>query len=139
MPYFARGWIYTSYYSRDIMMMNAQLDGTELERFRGRFIDTVANLSCFMCLSQYKAHCDECLVAANIYKQPSKKVTGIVEPQQTIGAATICIPFMEIDHLLDVKFQIGYAKVPTLLSMIDMVDNGLEISFQDQVVKYGNT
>lgn len=45
---------------------------------------------------------------------------------------------MELDILLDIMFQIVDVNVPTLLEMKDIVDNGLEISFQDQLVKYGN-
>lgn len=54
---------------------------------------------------------------------------------KAIGTATPGISFMDLGILLDVWFQIFDSKVPALL--VDMVGNGLYISLQDEVLKYG--
>lgn len=60
-------------------------------------------------------------------------IMGVGGRQNGIGISTIQIPFTQLNLLVDVPFPIIPTDVPTLLSMRDMVINGLDISIQ---VKY---
>jgi len=127
-------------FSRDLSQamsaMNSQLSvGTEVP-FRGLHIDTCANRSSVMALAQYRAYCQELQVPVQIDRDNIQRLRGLSGSSKPIGTAVIPVPFRELNLVIDVTFQIVSNEIPTLLSMKDMKDIGLDISIQEEVVKY---
>ena len=121
---------------KEYAAMHAELSYGETTTFRGILIDTCANKSSVISPSQYRAYCETFQVPCNILKQNIRSLKGIGGKSVSIGTATIPVPFKDLNLVIDVTFQILDSNVPTLLSMKDMHDNGLDISIQDKVVKY---
>lgn len=59
-----------------------------------------------------------------------RKVTGIVGEVKVLGTVKLQIPFKGINLTIDFEFLVVKLKVPTLLSIKDMMINGLDISLQ---------
>ena len=61
-----------------------------------------------------------------------KSVSGTGGKNNSIGVARIPIPLRDLNLVINVRFQIMGDDVPSLLSMKDMKDNGIEISIQKE-------
>lgn len=89
-----------------------------------------------MSYKQYKAYCEQFQVPVHINREDTRNLNGIGGRSKSIGTATIPVPFSDLNLVIDVRFQIVTDDVPTLLSMKDMMDNGLNIRIQSKEVKY---
>lgn len=89
-----------------------------------------------MSLNQYKAYCEHFKIPMEVNRTEKRTIRGLNSKNPAIGTAVITIPFSELDIWLDVKFRIMEFDCPSLLSMKDMVDNGLDISIQKKWVSY---
>ena len=110
----------------------------EKTKFKGIYLDTCANRSSVMSLSQYKAYCKEFHVPMEIYSKDARTLKGTGGLSSAIGSACIPIPFKSLNLIVDVKFQSLKYNVPTLLCMKDMIQNGLDISIQKKEIRYKN-
>ncbi len=89
-----------------------------------------------MSYAQHKAYCNEFHVPIRMSKADRKNLTGIGGGSSPIGTAILPVPFPDLNLVIDVRFQIVRERVPTLLCMKCMMDNGLDISIQDKEVRY---
>ena len=121
---------------QQIAAMISELRKGEREKFDGLYIDTCANRSSVMSLDQYRAYCSDFHVPMKICKEDRKIIRGIGGKSSAIGTAIIPVPFKGLRLVADVKFQIVTDKVPSLLCMKDMLQNGLDISIQNSVMTY---
>lgn len=123
---------------RDTAMasMNRELREGETTSFKGIHLDTCANRSSVMSISQYKAYCREFNVPVKLDTSTSRNLSGIGGSRKSLGSVIIPIPFADLNIVIDVKFQIVSDKVPSLLSMKDMKDNGLDISIQNEEISF---
>lgn len=71
-----------------------------------------------------------------INRTEKKTICGLNSNNPAIGTATMAIPFYDLDLWIDVEFGIMEFDCPSLLSMRDMVNNGLDISLQNKWVSY---
>ena len=133
---FAHGRTYATDLEKELKEIEAALSIGEKNEFRGIIMDTAANRSSVMSHSQYKAYCEEFHVPMQLNRSEKKTICGLNSKNPAIGTAVITIPFKDLDLWIDVKFRIMAFDCPTLLSMKDMVDNGLDISVQNKWVSY---
>lgn len=105
--------------------------------FMGLKVDTGANKSSIMSLSQYRIYCKLFGVPMGL-KPSTRQIKGIGEKREAAGKETIQIQFSLLSMIIDVEFLILEADVPTLLSMKDLGDNGLDISIQVCVIILGD-
>lgn len=133
---FMHGTSFANDHFKKLLTMTAELSAGEGPVFKGIYIDTCANRSSVMSYSQYKAYCEEFKVPCSISREESRILRGIGGKSSSIGTAIILVPFRDLNLVLDIKFQIVSDNVPTLLSMKDMLDNGLDISIQQKEVKF---
>ncbi len=116
-------------------VMERELKLGETTMFKGILLDTCCNRSSVMSLSQYKAYCEEFNVPTKL-KPDTKSISGIGGNSKAVGTAMIPIPFTDLNLVIDVEFTIMKDNVPTLLSMKDMKDNGLDLSIQKEELYY---
>ncbi len=67
-----------------------------------------------------------------------RRLRGIGGLSSPIGTAVIPVPFRDLKLVIDVRFQIIRDNVPSLLCMMDMIENQLDISILDPQVRYKN-
>ncbi|CDF37987.1 unnamed protein product [Chondrus crispus] len=117
--------------------MHAQLSLGEQDTFRGLILDTGANRSSCMSLSQYKAYCRENNVPLSIDRTEGRTVSGFGGSKRgSLGSAIIPVPFVDLNVVLHVKFQIFSHNSPSLLCLRDMREGGLDISVQKLSISY---
>lgn len=122
---------------RDMAFMHAQLSLGEQDTFRGLILDTGANRSSCMSLSQYKAYCRENNVPLSIDRTEGRTVSGFGGSKRgSLGSAIIPVPFVDLNVVLHVKFQIFSHNSPSLLCLRDMREGGLDISVQKLSISY---
>lgn len=101
-------------------------------------VDTGANRTSIMSLSQYKAYCHEFSVPSTI-RPTSKYVNGIGGCQKSIGVATINVPFPQLNVFCDIEFYIiDNDATPTLWSLRDLKSSGIDLSIQKNQLTYMN-
>ena len=133
---FCHGSSFINYRDHCYASMNCQLSKGEYAPFDGVIIDTGANRSSVISLAQYKAYCQQFGVTPNI-KGDAKSLIGLGKNVvQAIGHATIPIPFVDLDKIIDVDFRVISQSQSTLLSLSDLKRNGLDISIQDETVSF---
>ena len=136
---FIHGRTFNEHKRTEMMNMLTELRKGELEEaFDGIRIDTCANRSSVMSLNQYRAYCSRFQVPMKIDRADRKTIRGIGGKEETIGSTIIPVPFKGLGLILDVKFAIVKRKVPSLLCMRDMKQTGLDISIQDELMKFRN-
>ena len=105
--------------------------------FNGILMDTGANRSSVISLSQYLAYCREYGIPASLDKSKAGSVRGLGGKQSSLGTATILIPFYNLQIVADVEFRvIEDDTVPTLLSLSDMKRIGIDMSIQRNCVSF---
>lgn len=90
------------------------------KEFEGNVIDTGANRSSMMSLSQYRIYCEEFGVVAQLDKSRSKSIRGLTEKATSLGSTKLPIPFKDLGVFIDIEFQIMKDDVPSLLSLSDL-------------------
>lgn len=58
--------------------------------------------------------------------------------KRSVGTVRLKIPLRKLNIITDVDLFLLSENVPSLLSMKDMVENGLDISIQDCTERYGD-
>ena len=104
------------------------------QEFNGIIIDTGANRTSMMSLDQYIAYCREHNVPARIadFNRSVRGIGGVCV--KTIGKATVAVPFPDIGVVCDITFHITEGHNPTLLSLRDLKNTGLDLSIQKNCV-----
>jgi hypothetical protein len=102
--------------------------------FKGIIIDTGANKSSLMSVKQYRAYCRSFKIPASI-RGPMKIFKGIGGTRRSMGSARIAIPFPKLGMCADIEFQIIDDDVPTLLSLRDLRNTGVELSIQNNSLR----
>lgn len=118
------------------VMHSLLLAGESYSNFKGVILDTGANRRSAMCLNQYRAYCSEFMVPMRIDYSDRHSIVGIGGSTAVIGTAIVPIPFADLNIIIDVKFKILRDNCPTLLSLKDMIENGLDISIQDKTISF---
>jgi hypothetical protein len=98
-------------------------------RFQGIIIDTGANRSSLMSLNQYRCYCHEFSVPASLHES-KKTFNGIGGRRESIGSTNITIPFPHLGICAHITFEIIDANVPSLLSLKDLREAGVDLSIQ---------
>lgn len=126
-------------HDRDRMLRNMQeCLMVEFEQsFEGLRLDTCANGSSMMSVSQYVPYRNTFGLPMEIDKKTSRSIVGIGGYQNAFGTPTIQIPFTGLKLVIDVEFMIIPATMPMLLSMWNVVNKGLGISIQGQFLSHG--
>jgi len=133
---FMHGRTFCTDLEKEMLAMHTALAAGEVSLFKGIIIDTGANRSSCMSLSQYRAYCSEFCVPVNIDYEDARGLIGIGGTSSSIGTATIPVPFQDLDLIIDVKFRILRSECPSLLSLRDMIRCGLDISIQEKTVSF---
>ena len=113
------------------------------QRFEGVMIDTGANRSSTMSLSQYENYCREHMTPAALHNisidtSRQKKIKGIGGTIKTIGQARVRIPISGLGIELIVVFNIVPHDSPTILCLQDMKRMGIDISIQEDSLTLGD-
>jgi hypothetical protein len=116
------------------MKNELKMPAESASKFKGIIIDTGANKSSLMSLEQYRAYCKVFKVPASI-RGTRKMFKGIGGSRRSMGSVVIAIPFPMLGICADVEFQIINEDVPTLLSLRDLRNTGVEISIQNNSLK----
>lgn len=87
-----------------------------------------------MSSEQYEAYCGEFNLCPKLQPPKDRTVNGIGGWRQSIGTATIALPFKWLGIQNFVSFIVIHQNVPTLLSMKYMMKNVLYISIKEMVV-----
>jgi len=103
--------------------------------FNGNIIDTGANRVSLKSLRQHRAYCKEHNTAANL-RQSSKRVSGLGGSKRSIGTASIPIPFPELGLVCEIDFHIIEDDVPSLLSLRDLKQTGVDLSIQRDCLSF---
>lgn len=106
-------------------------------KFSGIRLDTCCNIKSIISRAQYNAYCNEFGLMNSMKTTTSKGVTGIGGSRIPIGSVSMQIPFTALDLVIDVEFIVLEESVPTLMSMKDMISNGLHISIQHKYICFG--
>lgn len=133
---FVHGRTFASDLNKEMEAIEAALSVGECTKFNGIIMDTAANRSSIMSLSQYKAYCEEFRISMRINRMEKRTICGVNSKSSPVGTATISIPFKTLDLWIDVQFRIMPFDCPSLLSMKDMIDNGLDLSIQNKWISY---
>lgn len=107
-------------------------------RFKGIYIDTCANRPSVMSFSQYQSYCKEFHVPVGVDTSSKRMLSGLGGRSAPIWSAVIPVPFEKLKLVIDVRFQFVRDNVASLLSMKDMVDNGLDISLTNREIRFSN-
>lgn len=107
-------------------------------KFEGVWIDTCANKSSVMRETQYMAYCGDFKIAKDMRQCKGITIRGIGRKQHATITGRIQIRFTFLPIISTVDVLIIKERVPWLLSMRDMIHNGLEISIQNARVYRGD-
>jgi len=133
---FMHGRTFSSDLEKEMKEMHTALSVGEVAVFDGLILDTGANRRSAMSLQQYQAYCREFKVPMKIDYSDNRGLVGIGGTTESLGTAVVPIPFKDLDLVADVRFRILKNNCPTLLCLRDMIENGLDISIQDQTISY---
>lgn len=104
--------------------------------FEGVKIDTGANRSSIMSKDQYNSYCDTFGIRCSVRHPDGRMIRGIGGNQPAIGFVTIQVPFRDLNLTIDVDFMLVSGSIPSLLSLRDVYENGLDISLQRQMITF---
>lgn len=107
---------------------------TNHKGFRGIRLDTCSNRTSVMGVQQYRAYCMELQIMKNTKPVHSGSINGIGGGLKTVRIVLVKIPFMDLKLVISVEFPLLKADIPSLLSMKDMKNNGLDISLQRETI-----
>lgn len=113
------------------------LDQKPAVRFNGVVIDTAANRRSIMSVAKYRAYEREFGIKVPL-SPPCKNVKETGGRLRPIGEATIQIPFLLLNLVIDVDFSILKDDLPSLLSNRDLIDYGLDVSLQGAHLHIGD-
>lgn len=114
---------------RDMAFMHAQLSLGEEHLLTGLILDSGASLSSCMSLSQYKAYCRGNNVPLSIERTEVRTVSGFGGSKSgSLGSVIILVPFIHLNVILHLQFQIFTHKSPALLCLRGMREGGLDIN-----------
>lgn len=106
------------------------------ENLEGLRIDTSANRSRIMSITQYMVYCDGLGLPSAMDRNTIRQIVGVGGRQESMGKYNVQKPFKKLQFLIDLTFIIIPMNVPTLLAMMDMVSNGLDIYIQEIHLSY---
>lgn len=116
--------------STAIEEMHAYLIGDEPSKLKSFRLVTGGNRASVMSKEPYHAYCRPFGLRPAIQTTGGRASRGIGRRKTSIGSSTIQFAFNYLQLMIDVEFLLLDDQVPTLLSMRDMIRNGLEISMQ---------
>lgn len=119
-----------------LMLATGSAAPDEQKQFQGIRIDTCANRTSVIGEGQYLAYCKKLGLKPALRIDASRSVKGVRGTQKGIGAARIDIPFKCLKITISVLFLILKGEIPGLLSMRDMITNGLELSLQKATISF---
>lgn len=92
-----------------------------------------------MSLKQYETYCQEFGLNPSIkfVVNNHEGILGIGRRVPSMGSVFIQIPFSGLQLEIDVDFLLVHKPVPSLLSMRDMLQNGLDSSLKDATISIG--
>lgn len=99
-------------------------------------VSYVGTSVCIGLAGQYIAYSDTSDLPNRMHPIYGKEVLGIGGVKKAICEATIQITFLEMGITIDVKWLIFRESIPSLMSMKDMIDNKLDLSFQGRHLKF---
>lgn len=102
--------------------------------FDGLRIDACANRTSVFSVGQSQTYCNLFRLQYTIRSFEQCMIRGIGDKTESIGWVTIQITVKLLNVTSDVFFHVSKEDIPTLLSMKDMVDNGLDISIKSRYV-----
>lgn len=126
----------TSSMEEAIAVMHYQLRQGPDTVFDGIKLETTANRRSVMRRMQYEAYQRELFLRISI-KSAERHLECILGASAVIGTARIQIPFSALRMIIDVEFEIIDEDVTSLLTIRDMIDNGLDISLQERYLHVG--
>lgn len=100
--------------------------------------DTCANTASVISESQFLSYCHQFVIRPSIWPVGDIKVTGIGLEVKVLGSIQLQIQFNDIHLFICVYFLVLKQQIPTLLSLRDMMINGLDISLKNCHVSFGN-
>lgn len=133
--YFSHAFVATAENADIPMVMTLQDVRSPLE-LKGLKIDTGANKSSIIGISQYDAYC-RTFGLVTVIRPCTRRVKGIGGKRSTMRETVIQTPFVDWDVIIDVRFIILDLDIPSLLSTKDLLTNGLDIYRQECVIKHG--
>lgn len=93
---------------------------TEGPSFHGPILDSGANYLNIMSMQQYHVYCKEFTVVANI-EPITRTVKGLGNVRNDmVGRATISVPFLELQIVLDLTFYIHAGPGPSIMCLATM-------------------
>lgn len=90
-----------------------------------------------MSIQQYDAYRATFGTKPAIKDTPNRRVKGVGGHSVSIGLVTIQVPFVDLDLILGIDFLFVTDKIPTLIYMFYIIENGLDMSLQRAVVTSG--
>lgn len=108
----------------------------EKVRFAGIRMDTCCNRTSIIGRPQYRAYCFEFGTKEAVRPAKGRNVSGIGGGVEGIGLVNIDIPFTELLLIIHIEFLLVDQDVPTLMSMKDMKESGIDISLQNETVLF---
>lgn len=84
-------------------------------------------------LERYNAYCQTFNLPHFMQPTSNRIIAGIGGKSKATGVVGMQVIFRELEVLIDVQFFVMKEKILTLLSMTDMLDHGLDISFQEAI------
>lgn len=88
-------------------------------------------------MSQWTAYCNDSGLRLAIRKEEGIGVIGLGGLIQIVGRVIIQVPSLKLHLIMDIDFSIVYQNIPELLSLKDMLDNGIYISVENGCAYYG--
>lgn len=117
-----------------ISAMYIFLSNSPQQQFEGVRIDTCANRRSIISTNKYTAYCQTFGLQQAIYPSHSKTILGIGGKEKGVGLIKIQILFTGLGIIIDFEFLLVSSAIPSIVSMKDMLDNGLDISILDATV-----
>lgn len=112
--------------------MRDRLSRHTSRKFEGIRFDTACNRRSVISLSQYRSYCKDFGIGQAIRSEKGRGVVGLGGFQSGIGRVRIQIPFPALRLVIDVDFLVVRQDIPALLSVKDMIDNGIDISIENK-------
>ena len=133
---FVLGTSFSAYMAKEYAAMHVELSFGEVVPLKV-YLLTHAQTGCRSCLTPSTRRIVRHFhVPCRIIRDNTRSLNGIGGTTEPIGTVTIPVPFRDLNLVIDVTFQIVESNVPKVLSMGDIHDNGLDISIQENVVRY---
>lgn len=90
-----------------------------------------------MSVDKYEAYTREFGLKSVMKPAPDRTVRGIGGRRKATVLTSIQIPVVDLGAVMDVEFLIIGEDVPSLLSLTDMYQNGMEFSIQNKEITLG--